>query len=69
MKTNFWWRVWLGLLLAALLFPAGCASPEGGYQESEYGQSYNSAVPPSYYGDDSTLEYWYTPPYWHPDAD
>lgn len=69
MRTNLWSKAWLGLLLAVLLFPAGCASTGGSYQGSDNGQSSLSAVPPSYYGDSGTLEYWYTPPYWHPDAD
>ncbi len=67
MKTSFCLRVWLGLLLAALLLPAGCASTGGGSQEYTYDESSSNAVPPSYYGDSPMLEQWYTPPYWMPD--
>jgi hypothetical protein len=68
MKTNLWWRIWLGLLLATLIFPAGCASTGGGAQEYNYEESSSNAVPPSYYGGSPMLEHWYTPPYWQPDA-
>jgi hypothetical protein len=69
MRTNFWGKVWLGFILATLLLLAGCASSGGGYQESGYGQTAISDVPSSFYGNNSTLEHWYTAPYWRPDAD
>jgi hypothetical protein len=69
MKTNLGGRLWLGLLLAALLFPVGCASTGGGSQEYTYEESSFTAVPPSYYGGSPMLEQWYTPPDWQPDAD
>jgi hypothetical protein len=68
MKTSFCWHLGLGLLLVALLLPAGCASSGAGSQGYEYEESSPGAVPPSYYGGSSTLEYWFTPPYWQPEA-
>lgn len=69
MRTNLWWNVGIGLLLWFILVLAGCAGAGGGPQEYEPGQAAISSVPPSFYGDSSTLEHWYTPPYWQPDAD
>jgi hypothetical protein len=59
--------VWLIVAWVGLM--SGCTAPGAQYQQSAASESYPSYVPPSFYNDDPTLEYWFTPPYWNPDAD
>jgi len=61
---------WVGLgllLLAPLLFLAGCAAGEASRGDTSY-YPYISDVPPSFYGNDPALRQWYTTPYWNPYA-
>ncbi len=53
--------------LAVLMLTAACAT--SAYQPAQPEVHYPaiSDVPPSFYGYDPTLEYWYTYPYWDPD--
>jgi hypothetical protein len=69
MKTCAWWKIWLGLLLTAWLLPAGCAGTGAGLEGYNYEPPLSHPIPPSYYGNSPMYEYWFTPPYWMPDAD
>ncbi len=59
--------VWL--MVAWLGLTSGCTAPGAQYHQSTASKSYYTNVPPSFYDYDPTLEYWFTPPHWNPDAD
>jgi hypothetical protein len=67
--TTRWFGVILWLMIVWPGLTSGCNAPGAQYYQSTPPESYPSAVPPSFYGNDPTLEHWYTPPYWNPDAD
>jgi hypothetical protein len=59
--------VWL--MVAGLGLTSGCIDPGAHYYQSTSSEPYYPNVPPSFYSKDRTLEHWFTPPYWMPDAD
>ncbi len=58
------------MVLAALIFLAGCAVSYG-YQSGPPTPyvPHISDVPPSFYDNDPALRHWYTYPYWNPNRD
>lgn len=60
-----WRRISGLLLLVPVLLLAGCAAT-GTYQGPPYSNPSLNMVPPSFYGNDPTMSYWYTAPYFMP---
>jgi len=67
--TTDWFGVVVLLMVAWLGLTSGCTATGAQYDQSTSSRAYIADVPPSFYGNDPTLEHWYSAPYWHPDAD